>query len=331
MDVWETRAPADPYFDRDRNAWIVSRYGDAAQALREPRLVPVSPRANAAAVLFDTAAHAAFRTHALRALAPATIAQLEERYLPLAHLLAARLPAGQPVDLVRQYAQPFSLQVAGIAANVPPDQCERLACLARVVFEAGCEPYDPELGAAAQTATAELARFFQGAPPLHMQMFVALAHTLPAFLGNAWLALLAHQAELRDVPKAIDELLRFTGPAKAQFRQATATVTIGGCAIEPRQLVIIRLDRANRDGEVFPDPGRLQLDGRLRAHLAFGAGAHACVGAALVKSAAAAATRALLERFHLAGTCSAVPADCFAVRHVKSLIVNLQRGPRFVL
>jgi cytochrome P450 len=331
MDVWETAAPADPYFDRDRNAWIVSRYADAAQALRESGLVPVSPRSNTAAILFDTAAHAGFRASALRAMMPATIAQLEERYVPLAQLLAAGLPAGQPVDLVRQYAQPWSLQVAGIAADVPPDQCEPLARLARAVFEAGCEPYDLELGAAAQTATAELARFFEGAPQLNMQMFIALAHTLPAFLGNAWLALLEHPAELRDIPKAIDELLRFTGPAKAQFRQATARVTIGGCAIEPHQLVIIRLDRANRDGQVFPDPGRLQLDGRVPAHLAFGAGTHACVGAALVKSAAAGATRALLERFHLAGAYTVVPADCFAVRHVKSLIVNLQPGPRFVL
>jgi len=324
MDVWVTEPPADPYFDRRLNAWILSRYRDVDTALREARLIPASARSTAV-VPIDSGIHAEFRTQALRALAPVAIQQLEEPFALAANLLAAALPIGEPVDLMQRYAKPWSLQVAGIAAGLPPDQCERLSGLARGIFETACEPYDEALAAVAHRATVELAASFRGAPPWNMQMFIALAHSLPAFLGNAWLALLEQPAEIAGLPKAIDELLRFAGPAKAQFRQAAAPVTIGDCTIQQLQQVILRLDIANRDAGEFPAPHTLRFDRRTPGHLAFGTGPHGCVGAALIRSAAAVATKALFSRFHFAEHHSAVPMDCFAMRYLKSLTVILQQ------
>jgi len=330
MDFWATAPPADPYLDGPLNAWILSRYRDVAAALREARLVPMTAQSTAPAVPVDAAVHAEFRAQALRALAPARLQQLAEQFAGMANLMAAALPAGRPVDLVEQYARPWSLQVAGIAAGVPADQCELLSGLARSVFDAACEPFDAPLGAAARQAVPELARFFHAAHPLNMQMFIALAHSLPAFLGNAWFALLEHPAELAELrqepsllPNAIDELLRFAGPAKAQFRQATAPVTIGGCAIEAQRQVVLRLDIANRDPEQFPDPDRLQFARRAPAHLALGTGIHACVGATLIKLAAAAATRPLIGRFQFEERHTALPAEGFGVRYLKSLTAVL--------
>ena len=139
-----------------------------------------------------------------------------------ANSMADGLPTGKPVDLMERFARPWSLQVAAIAGGLASDQCERLSDLARCVFEAACEPYDAALAAASQRATIELATYFRHAPPWTMEMFIALAHSLPAFLGNAWLALLEQPVEIVDFPKAVDELLRFAGPAKAQFRQTVA-------------------------------------------------------------------------------------------------------------
>ena len=326
-------APADPYFDCRINTWILSRYPDVAAALREPFLVPASPQSAGPAVLPDARVHAEFRTEALRALAPVNLQKLEAQFVPLANLMAAALPTSQPVDLMEHYARPWSLQVAGIAADVPADRSERLSSLAHSVFEAACEPYHPAVAATSQEAVAELALFFQGAPRLNMQMFIALAQSLPAFLGNAWLELLQHPAQLRDLfqdpsllPRAIDELLRLAGPAKAQFRQAAAPVTICGCAIERDRHVTLRLDIANRDPQQFPDPDQLRFEGRSPAHLAFGTGLHACVAATLIRMAAAAATRALIGRLHFAGHYTAVPVDAFAVRYVKRL--NAALGPK---
>ena len=318
MGCWAIEPPADPYFDRGLNAWIVSRYGDVAAALREPGLVPTLARSTPPAAPIDVAAHTNFRT-----LAPAAIQPWEERFAVVANRLAAVLPAGEPVDLMERYARPFSLVAAEIAAQVPPHECARLALLARSVFDSACDPYDDALAAAARKAIVELAPFFRGAPPWSMQMFIELAHSLPAFLGNAWLALLESPLDVTDLPKAIEELLRIGGPGKGQFRQAAASLTIRECRIARNEHVILRLDIANRDPDEFPDPDRLRLDRPSPAHLALGAGVHACVGAALVRSAAAAATQALLDRFHV-GEYTAVPVDCFAVRYLRTLTVTLQ-------
>jgi cytochrome P450 len=327
MDIWATEPPADPYFDRRLDAWILSRYRDVAAALRESRLIPAAANTTAAAVPIDSAIHAEFRAQALRELSPPSIQQLEGRIAPSANLAVAALPSGEPVDLLEHYAAPWSLQVAGIAANLPEGQCEPFSTLARCIFDSACEPYDQALAEESRKATMELAVFFRAAPPWHMQMFIALAHSLPAFLGNAWFALLQHSSEIPDFrdPQAIDELLRFAGPAKAQFRQAAAALTVGDCRIQRDQRVILRLDIANRDPDRFPDPHKLQFDGRASGHLALGAGLHACIGASLIKAAAAVATKALFARCRRAEYCAAVPVNCFAMRYVRSLTVILQR------
>jgi cytochrome P450 len=324
MSAWATEPPADPHFDRRLDAWILSRYPHVAGALRESRLIPATARSTTAAVPLDNAVHAEFRAQALHALSPSAIRHLEERIAPAANLAVAALPAGEPVDLVERYAAPWSLEVAGIAANISDREREPFAALARRIFHSACEPYDESLAQAAQKATVELAGFFRSGPPWHMQMFIALAHSLPAFLGNAWLALLEHAAGPPDLPAGIDELLRFAGPAKAQFRQAVAPVTIGDCEILRGQRVILRLDIANRDPERFPDPHRLQFDGRAAGHLAFGAGPHACIGGSLIKSAGAVATKALSDRSHFTERYAAAPVDCFGVRYLRSLTVTLE-------
>ena len=317
-----TEPPADPYFDSQRNAWILSRYRDVAAALREPALIPALASSTAAAAPIDASVHAEFRAQALRALSPAAIQQWEQNMTLSANLMAGALPLGEPVDLMEHYARPWALRLAASAAQVSSHDCERLATVGRSVFDAACKPYDDAWSAAARIATVELAAFFQAAPPWTMQMFIALAHSLPAFLGNAWLAMLEQPVEITDLPKAVDELLRFAGPAKAQFRQAVAPVTIGDCTIPQNGRSILRLDIANRDPEVFPDPHTLRFDRRGPSHLAFGTGLHACVGAALIKSAAAAATNALRDRCHL-GDHVATPIDHFGVRYLSCLKVIL--------
>jgi hypothetical protein len=66
MRCW-TVEPADPYFDRRLNAWIVSRYRDVAGALREPGLLPALARSTVPPAPIDPAVHADFRAQSLRA------------------------------------------------------------------------------------------------------------------------------------------------------------------------------------------------------------------------------------------------------------------------
>jgi len=323
-------APGPACFDAERNSWVLSRYRDVVDALREPRMVPASALSTVEAVPLDAAAHAEFRAQALRVLAPARWRQWEAQFAVTANERLRALPASRPVDLVLEFAKPWALEAACAAAGVPREDGERMGDLAHSVFLAAGEPFDGRLEAESRSATQELARFFQAAP-LEMQMFIALAHSLPAFLGNAWMALAEHPVETawlrsdpRLLPKAIDELLRLAGPARAQFRRTVAEVTIGGCTIPAQARVILRLDRANRDPEHFPDPDELRFNSRDGDHVAFGAGIHACVGSTLVRWAAAAATHALLDRFSLPQECTCIKIDSFALRYVKSLIVVLE-------
>lgn len=109
-------------------------------------------------------------------------------------------------------------------------------------------------------------------------------------LGNSLVALLDNPAEMERLRRyevtpadAVEELLRFEPPAKLQVRYVVTAHERGGHALEPGQAVFAAITAANRDPAVFEDPDRLDLDRRPVAHVAFGHGAHFCVGAALAR------------------------------------------------
>jgi hypothetical protein len=147
-----------------------------------------------------------------------------------------------------------------------------------------------------------------------LQAYVALTQTLPCFLANAWLALLrdpgsAEMLRLEPglMPQAVEELLRHSGPSRAQFRRAEEDVELGGVRIGKGARVVLMLAAANRDPEQFTDPLSLDLRRSTSGHLAFGAGRHACIGAAIVRAASAAATAGFIE--HFAGARVKGPAE----------------------
>jgi cytochrome P450 len=73
---------------------------------------------------------------------------------------------------------------------------------------------------------------------------------------------------------------------------------VGGITIPPRQRLVPLLGAANRDPEVFPDPDDLDLRRETaHRHLAFGGGAHFCLGAALARLEAQIALTSLVRRF----------------------------------
>jgi cytochrome P450 len=99
-------------------------------------------------------------------------------------------------------------------------------------------------------------------------------------------------------PDAVDEVLRFDSPVQRTARLAHRTVEIAGERVQAGEVVIALLGGANRDPAVFTDPQRFDVTradaGR---HLAFSAGIHYCVGAALAKMEGEVGLRALFDRF----------------------------------
>jgi cytochrome P450 len=95
--------------------------------------------------------------------------------------------------------------------------------------------------------------------------------------------------------------------------------------------VHLRFAAANRDPEQFPDPDRLDLRRpNPGAHLAFGQGAHHCLGAPLARLELNLAFRALLDRFDSFRLATGRPRP----RHVPGLSLrslaelHVELGPR---
>jgi cytochrome P450 len=85
------------------------------------------------------------------------------------------------------------------------------------------------------------------------------------------------------LPGAIEEMLRYDGPAAAITRFAVAPLELAGKSIEAHQLVFLALTAGNRDPEQCADPDRFDITRTGTRHLAFGQGTFYCLGAALAR------------------------------------------------
>jgi cytochrome P450 len=98
-------------------------------------------------------------------------------------------------------------------------------------------------------------------------------------------------------PSAVDELLRFEGPAKLMVRKATEDRSWCGADIRARDTMYLVILAANRDPAVFEDPDTFDVSRDPNPHFGFGWGLHHCLGAALARLETRIALRRLLERF----------------------------------
>jgi cytochrome P450 len=132
-------------------------------------------------------------------------------------------------------------------------------------------------------------------------LLVAGNETTTNLLGNAVDALLAHPEQLARVvaepalvPALVEETLRFDGPVQFVTRRTTRDFALHGQTIPADSQVVVLLGSANRDERRFPDPDRFDLARDARGHVAFGFGAHFCLGASLARLEATAALEALV-------------------------------------
>ena len=88
----------------------------------------------------------------------------------------------------------------------------------------------------------------------------------------------------QEVPRLVEELLRyFTIAEFAVSRVAVADVEIGGVLIRKGEGVLPLTNVGNRDPEVFDRPDEFDVERGARHHLAFGFGAHQCLGQNLAR------------------------------------------------
>ena len=81
----------------------------------------------------------------------------------------------------------------------------------------------------------------------------------------------------------VEEFLRFITPAMNMARVATKDVDFRGTAVKKGDCMQLYFAAANRDPSVFAEPHRFNPARTELRNLAFGSGAHTCVGNALAK------------------------------------------------
>ena len=298
----------DVYFDKDRNAWILSRYVDVAEAFRSASLHPVGPRGvlKLDKLAANNIERLRMRSETTDALAPAILHVWQAEIRCLAQQILDDLPTSRPVDLVHQYADPICKRLASLATNIAETEAESLLVFAAELSAAAAEPFDKSLATKAKAAEVHLRQHFHSGPlALRESGFVALSQTLPRMLANVWLPLIQQPGEWRRLhfepaltPRAIEELLRYAGLTRILFRMASQSIQFNGAGIHEGDRLILRVSLANRDPAYFRSPDHLDIARRRINHLSFGIGHHSCVGAPLIRMALVTLTYLLVERYH---------------------------------
>lgn len=137
--------------------------------------------------------------------------------------------------------------------------------------------------AGGQVSTAEFENLF-------WLFAVAGNETLRNGIPGGMVALLEHpeaqaalRADLSLIPAAIEEMLRWWTPVMTFRRTASAACMLAGVTVEAGAKVVVSFSSANRDEAVFAEPDRFDIRRQPNPHVAFGHGAHFCLGAHLAR------------------------------------------------
>jgi cytochrome P450 family 150 subfamily A5 len=282
----------------------------------------------------DPPVHTAHRALLMRLITPKRLKENEEFMWRLSDRVIDEFVHEGTVELIHQYAGPFALLVVADLLGVPeedhatfrrelgtrPDRAvgstERDAMAHRpleFLYEAFTEYVEDRRRSPRQDVMTGLAQatFPDGSTPevidvvrIAANLFAAGQETTVRLLGSAFQLLAEHpdlQERLRrerdQIPKFVEEALRFESPVKGDFRLARVPATVGGVEIPAGTTLMVLNGAANRDARQFPDPDVFDVERpNARQHLAFGFGIHTCPGAPLARAEGCVSVERLLDR-----------------------------------
>jgi cytochrome P450 len=98
------------------------------------------------------------------------------------------------------------------------------------------------------------------------------------------------------IPAACEEFLRYYSPVQLLGRTATKEVEVGSQSVSPGERIALCWSAANHDPAVFERPNELILDRFPNRHMAFGVGAHRCLGSHIARMEATVMLTEILRR-----------------------------------
>jgi cytochrome P450 len=279
--------------------------------------------------------HTRLRKLVAAAFTPRSVEALRGPAHELAHELLEPLAEAGEMELLYDFAQPFSIAVICRMLGVPLDRHRDLLDWSHRMVKMYEFDVSVEAASAANAAAADFQEYVRGliderraSPRDDMVSALAEARVDGArlsddeivstvivllnagheatvnTLGNGMLAFARHPAEWRRVVRgeiaprqAIEELIRFDPPLQLFERWVLADgFSIGECPIPIGAKLSLLFGSANRDPRVFEHPDAFDV-GRENAaeHIGFGGGIHVCIGAPLARIELEASVTALVD------------------------------------
>ncbi|MGH9920366.1 MAG: cytochrome P450, partial [Nitrososphaerales archaeon] len=317
-----------------RGIRVVSRYDDVVSMLGRPDLFSSSImlRADAALLGTDPPAHTRTRRIVNRAFTAQQVASLEGDIRAIADGMVRRISSLGEFDLMSELAVPLPMIViaeilgietgkleefkrwseavvvnaTGTSGSLPRSQIQSSlrefeAFFDGMIGERKATPGEDLVSALLSSETPEDALDSRQVLDVCKLLLIAGNETTTNLIGNAVLALLRNQGELDKVtanpalvPALVEETLRYDAPVQFLNRITTQEAELSGVSIPARAVVMSIIGSANRDERKFEDPDRFDVARNPRDHLAFGHGAHFCLGAPLARLEARTSLQALL-------------------------------------
>ncbi|MFZ3581978.1 cytochrome P450 [Loktanella sp. DJP18] len=296
----------------------------------------------------DGAVHARLRGSVLRAFTSRAIAVLAEDLRALCHELIDGFPTGN-FDMLDAYARPVPVITIARLLGVPTDAANDLLRWSNAMVAMYQARLTPAIMADAERATADFTAFLKdhlaakrrspgndlistliGAEMSEAELISTCILLLNAgheatvhTLGNGVAAMVAaHQR--RSDPAAVEEIMRLDPPLHMFTRWVLEDCDIAGRAFRRGDRIACLLGAANRDPQVWDRPGRFNPDRTGPAHVAFGGGAHFCVGAPLARMELQIALEVLWDRCPaLAVVARPVYADVYHFHGLERLTVQV--------
>jgi cytochrome P450 len=280
-------------------------------------------------VTYDDSRHISTRSLLSRLFVPSRLKANEEFMRTLAEKLVKEAVSKGSCELISEVAAPYVTLVVADLLGVPEEDRE----LFRKAIDAGPPAGSTESGGTSFAVLEYMAGFFvryieerrahprediltefasvkypDGSTPDVMELvklavflFAAGQDTSAKLIGNAMRFIVespALQKQLREdrslIPAFLEEVLRLEGSTKTTFRLARRNTKIGSMDIPAGKKVVIAFAGGNRDSRRWEDPKEFKLDRpKIKEHIAFGRGAHTCIGAPLARAEVA----IIMDRF----------------------------------